>query len=84
MAALTRQSRLPDLINSDLRLREGHPGIDVIDAICEEYNTDIPAILVTGDTAPEHITEAQQSGLSVIYKPVDVQILQAEVIKLIQ
>lgn len=84
MAALTRQSRLPDLIISDLRLREGHRGIDVIDAICEEYNTDIPAILVTGDTAPEHITEAQQSGLSVIYKPVDVQILQAEVIKLIQ
>ncbi|RBP53781.1 ATP-binding response regulator [Arenicella xantha] len=77
---LTQQNKMPDLIISDLRLKDKARGTDVIEAIREEYNSDIPAILVTGDTAPENISEVRASGLSVIYKPVDLHELQTLVI----
>ena len=36
----------------------------------EEFNLDIPAILITGDTSPERRQEFQDSGLRVLYKPI--------------
>ncbi len=35
-----------------------------------EYNDDIPAVLVTGDTAPDRLRDAQESGLILLHKPV--------------
>lgn len=69
---LQQQSKVPDLIISDLRLRDLVRGTDVIESLREEYNSDIPALLVTGDTAPQNIAEVRSSGLSVLYKPVDI------------
>jgi CheY-like chemotaxis protein len=31
---------------------------------------DVPALLVSGDTAPERLREAQSSGLPLLHKPV--------------
>jgi hypothetical protein len=31
---------------------------------------DVPALLVTGDTAAEHLREAHSSGLPLLHKPV--------------
>jgi len=42
----------PDLIICDYRLRDGENGIAVIERLQSEYNEDIPAVLITGDTAP--------------------------------
>lgn len=70
IAALADCPTRPDLILCDFRLRDEETGTDVIEALRCEYNWQIPAILVTGDTAPERIREASESGLTLLHKPV--------------
>jgi two-component system, sensor histidine kinase len=60
----------PDLILCDYRLRGEENGIDVIRCLRAEFNEDIPAVLITGDTAPDRLRQAQQSGFIVLNKPV--------------
>jgi two-component system, sensor histidine kinase len=60
----------PDLIVCDYRLRAGENGIDVIRRLQSEYNEDIPAVLITGDTAPDRLAEAKSSGFLLLHKPV--------------
>jgi len=66
---LAASSRAPDAIVCDYRLRGGENGLSVIDAVRAEFNADIPALLVTGDTGPERLLEIQASGTSVLHKP---------------
>jgi signal transduction histidine kinase/CheY-like chemotaxis protein len=61
---------LPDLILCDYRLRGEENGIDVIRHLQAEYNEDIPGVLITGDTAPDRLQQAQDSGFIVLNKPV--------------
>ncbi len=77
------EPRRPDLIICDYRLRAGENGITVIDRLRSEYNHDIPALLITGDTAPERISEAMQSGLPVMHKPLAADRLQLTVDQLL-
>jgi two-component system, sensor histidine kinase len=60
----------PDLILCDYRLRGEENGIDVVDRLRAEYNEDIAAILITGDTASDRLQEARDSGFIVLNKPV--------------
>ncbi len=60
----------PRLIICDYRLREGERGINVIRRLQSEYNDDIPGVLITGDTAPNRLKEAQESGFVLLHKPV--------------
>jgi CheY-like chemotaxis protein len=60
----------PDLILCDYRLRGEENGIDVIERLRAEYNEDIAAILITGDTASDRLQEARDSGFIVLNKPV--------------
>jgi two-component system, sensor histidine kinase len=66
---LGRMGRLPSVILCDYRLTEEN-GLDVIQALREEFNEEIPAILITGDTSPEHVTEFREAGLHVLHKPI--------------
>ena len=67
---LSTSPRAPDAIVCDYRLRGGENGLSVIDSLRSEFNEDIPALLITGDTGPERLREIQASGLSVLHKPV--------------
>jgi two-component system, sensor histidine kinase len=73
----------PSLILCDYRLREGENGLVVIKRIRAEYNEAIPAILITGDTAPDRLTEAKASGLLLMHKPVSNAKLRAAIGNLI-
>ena len=73
----------PALILCDYRLREGENGLVVIKRIREEYDETIPAILITGDTAPDRLTEAKASGLLLMHKPVSNGKLRAAIGNLI-
>jgi two-component system, sensor histidine kinase len=42
-----------------------------------EFNNDIPALLITGDTAPERLREIDAGNIPVLHKPLDEQILRA-------
>jgi signal transduction histidine kinase/CheY-like chemotaxis protein len=60
----------PDLIICDYRLRDGEDGIAVIERLRSEFNEAIPAMLITGDTAPDRLAEAKASSLLLLHKPV--------------
>lgn len=61
----------PELAIADYRLQAGARGSDAIAAVRFKVNRTIPGILVTGDTDPERIAEAEASGCRLIHKPVD-------------
>jgi signal transduction histidine kinase/CheY-like chemotaxis protein len=60
----------PCLIICDYRLREDETGTTAVERLRAEFNDDIPAMLVTGDTAPNRLREAEASGLLLLHKPV--------------
>ncbi len=60
----------PDLIIADYRLDAGVTGRDAINKVRKELGTNIPAIIITGDTAPERLREAKESGFDILHKPV--------------
>jgi len=66
---LANCTRPPDVLLCDFRLRDGENGVAVTAALRNEFNTDIPALLITGDTNPEQIRTIAASGLSVLHKP---------------
>jgi len=72
----------PDLIISDYRLRDAENGIATIERLRNEFNNDIPAILITGDTAPDRIREATASDCFLMHKPVSNSRLRAAIINL--
>jgi CheY-like chemotaxis protein len=55
---------------SDYRLREQRTGVEAIMALRALWRPDLPALLITGDTAPERLREAVASGLPLLHKPV--------------
>ena len=59
-----------DIILTDYRLRENQTGLDAISQIQSFCNQHIPAIILTGDTAPERLREAKASGYKLLHKPV--------------
>ncbi len=63
-------STRPDLIICDYRLRNGENGIESILRLQSEFNAEIPAMLITGDTGPDRLQEAQTSGFLLLHKPV--------------
>ena len=66
---LRELGRPPDLILSDFRLRGGRTGIDAVAILREAFGAEIPAALITGDTAPETIQAIGASGLALLHKP---------------
>ncbi|MEJ1963355.1 MAG: response regulator [Gammaproteobacteria bacterium] len=66
---LASSIRPPDVLICDYRLRDGENGVSVAAALRHEFNTDIPALLITGDTDPEQIRIIATSGLAVLHKP---------------
>ena len=65
-----------DLIVADFRLRQHENGIDTVRRLRERLGEDVPALLVSGDTAPERLREAQDSGFPLLHKPVPPEKLQ--------
>ena len=72
----TRQQR-PDLIISDYHLASGKTGIRAIEQINAAFGSSIPAILISGDTAPEPLRDAKDRGYILLHKPVDPMRLRA-------
>ena len=68
--ALTRVN-VPDAIISDYRLRAQCTGAEAIATLRTLVgNPELPALLITGDTAPERLREAHASGIPLLHKPV--------------
>ena len=83
MTRLVSMPRRPDVICCDYRLPGDENGISVINALRSEFNFDIPALLITGDTAPDRLQEAQLSGLALLHKPVTETALRKALVALL-
>jgi two-component system, sensor histidine kinase len=68
----------PDLVISDFHLGDGQTGITAIAKLREAFGA-IPAFVMSGDTAPERLREAQRSGHHLLHKPVQPMMLRAMV-----
>lgn len=63
---------------TDFRLRNEEDGIHLVADLRAMLGRELPALLVTGDTAPERVVQARQSNLRVLYKPVMIEQLVKE------
>lgn len=63
-----------DLVLSDMRLADGDSGLEATRQV-RLLRPDARAVLITGDTAPERLREAQASGLPLLHKPVNLESL---------
>lgn len=69
---LASSARVPDAIVCDYELKDELKGPAVIQALREEFNSNIPALLVTGDTgggAAERL--AREMEVPMLYKPLE-------------
>lgn len=73
----------PDALICDYRLRRGQTGAEAIATLRQHWGRPIPAILITGDTAPVRMREALDSGVPLIHKPVRPDLLQKALAALI-
>ena len=59
----------PDLIISDYRLRDGETGGDVIARVRNHLGTELPAIVLSGDIAPDRLKQISALGYPLMHKP---------------
>lgn len=67
---LSRETRTPDLLICDYRLRHGQDGLSAIRNVRLAAGKNMPAVLISGDIAPEHAEKAHASGIDMLRKPV--------------
>lgn len=70
---------VPGLVLADHFLPGGHTGADVVELVRGQFGRAVPAIILTGDTAPERQAEAAAAGCRLLHKPVQVPDLRAAV-----
>lgn len=73
-----------DLVVSDLRLKNHESGVDLVHRIREELNEDVPAIILTGDTAVDKLTQTKESGMEILHKPINSNSLRSKVEEILQ
>lgn len=60
----------PDILLCDYRLPQGLTGIDGIKLLHELWDSKIPTVVLTGDTAPQTLQAIQASGALLLHKPI--------------
>ena len=60
----------PDILITDFRLQGEDNGLKCIKAIRAIY-PNIPAVIITGDTAPDRLSEAHEADAKLLHKPID-------------
>lgn len=76
---LAQQDVVPSMIIADYRLEGNQTGDHAIELVREEFNSDIPAIIVTGDTSADRLKDATRSGFRLLHKPVQPEELVVEI-----
>ena len=59
-----------DFILSDYRLDSGN-SLHLIQRLREEFNSEIPAVILTADTSPENLKIFNDLNIQVLYKPIE-------------
>lgn len=75
---IAKKQRL-DLLITDLRLKDNEEGTDCILAIRKFY-PELPAIILSGDTAPDRLQEVKKADALFLHKPIDGDALKKSLI----
>lgn len=70
LEALSHHDKPPAIVFADYRLRNNKTGVEAIHAVFEKLNRSIPAVIITGDTSPDRLQQANSSGFKLLHKPV--------------
>jgi PAS domain S-box-containing protein len=65
-----QHDRIPAVILADYRLGDGKTGHDAVCRLRAAFGDAIPGVLLTGDTSPERLREAQAGDCLLLHKPV--------------
>ena len=76
LSKLNGLAERPTLVIADYRLENGLSGLDAVRALQDVYGQDLRSVILTGDTAPERIAEAQRSGHVILHKPISATVLR--------
>ena len=67
----------PDLVLSDFNLPEGQTAVDAMAELNHHFDTEIPAIIITGDPSAPGIAEARELNYEILNKPLRAAKLRA-------
>lgn len=70
VTAMKERQWEPEVAVSDYRLRANANGIDVLDWLREQYGAQLPCLLITGDIEADRLKAVQDSGYTVLHKPI--------------
>lgn len=70
---------IPDLILADYNLLGGLTGIHAVEVLHNLFQTDIPSVMLTGNTSTEVLQEVQAQGFPVLHKPINGEQLFKEI-----
>jgi two-component system, sensor histidine kinase len=71
-----------DALISDFQLCSGDNGVDAIDRLRDRFGH-IPALLISGDTAPHAVRKAADMGIPILQKPFEIEALRATLCELL-
>jgi CheY-like chemotaxis protein len=80
---LRTDTREPDVIVADYRLRGGRVGTEAVVKIRELFGSNIPGVILTGETGPECAEDAAAHGLGIAHKPITSRQLNVAVERLL-
>lgn len=82
-ALVLAQLQAPEVLISDYRLRSQRTGAEAIAEVRSLLGWAVPALLITGDTAPERLREAVGVGVPLLHKPLAPGDLHQAMVKLL-
>ena len=77
LVQLEEIGEIPDIIVSDFQLRNNETGGHAIQKVHELLNKEIPAIIMTGDIAPDRLLAMKELGFPMLHKPCEPEALRA-------
>lgn len=69
-----------DLLIADLRLKNGENGIHVIQNL-RQILGELPALIISGETSPERLSDAKNYGLTILQKPISADLLYINLLR---
>jgi len=73
----------PSIVLADFRLCGDDNGMRTIHALRMVW-PELPALLISGDTAPDRLREAHDAGIELLHKPVSSVLLRESILKAVQ
>ena len=77
VTAARESGSAPEAIIADYRLREERTGVEAIKHLRHEFGANIPALIISGDTAVERLREVNTGGYQLVHKPAQPAMLRA-------